>query len=151
MRNVWLALVLSVAGCNGKDTGHTGNPHDTVDTTDADTDTDAPVVCADLGVGDPQHPTADICDEQPACKSIKGFPVIADTTNPGGYCVDNSALPNRLGCTQHSRQCDGGDPVWGRPPQAPDTVCFRVLGHCPPRDFVPCVHALEVTNFCPTG
>ena len=150
MRNLWLALMLGAAGCNG-DTGHTGGPHDTVDTVDTtvDTDTDVPVVCADLGVGDAEHPTADICDEAPSCKSIKGFPVIVDPTVTDGYCVDKSALPKRLGCTEHSRQCDGGDPTWGRPPQAPDTVCFRILGHCQPRDFVPCVHGLEVTNFCP--
>lgn len=150
MRNLWLALALTLASC--------GTPDDTTDTetdvADADTDTDADsdadtdqdtdvtVECKDI--------PPDLCEESPRCKNIKAFP-IAETEIPEDYCIDQSDLPKRVGCIAKSADCELGDaaPKYGKPPGAPDTTCFRILGKCIPQSWAQCVDALEAEDVCP--
>lgn len=141
MRHLWLALTLALVACNPDEETDT-NETDTQETDTVDTDpvdTDEPVVCGEI--------PPDVCDAELSCRSIKGFSVVTD--GEGGYCVDQEGLPSRIGCISKEVDCSGEQVKWGRPPGADDTVCFRILQSCMPRDYVPCAEAMRVTDECP--
>lgn len=145
MRMTWWIVAVSLAGCPPNTPAETGGDADTDADADADSDvdTDAPPTCGDV--------PPDLCAENVACRAIKGFHVIEDPANADGYCVDKGELPSRIGCISKDVDCDGNQVKWARPPGAPDSTCFRLLGTCVPRDYVDCVNAMEVDDECATN
>jgi hypothetical protein len=142
MRVGWSLVAVCLVGCPPKDPVETGGDADTDADVDSEVETDEPMICGDI--------PPDLCAENVACRTIKGFRVVEDPTDAAGHCVDKDALPSRIGCISKDVDCEG-QVKWARPPGAPDSTCFLVVGTCVPRDYVGCVNAMEVDNECATN